>query len=68
MRYVAKPRCWRWKCWSGRAEPKPPRGSKFVEPELTVEAEFTDFTAEGVMRHPTYKGNGQVEVQGPREG
>jgi bifunctional non-homologous end joining protein LigD len=36
-------------------EPKPPRGSKFVEPELTVEAEFTDFTEEGVMRHPTYK-------------
>jgi bifunctional non-homologous end joining protein LigD len=45
-------------------DPKPPRGSKFVEPELTVEAEFTDFTAEGVMRHPTYKGNGQVEIQG----
>jgi bifunctional non-homologous end joining protein LigD len=47
-------------------DPKPPRGSKFVEPELTVEAEFTDFTADGVMRHPTYKGNGQVEVQGRR--
>jgi bifunctional non-homologous end joining protein LigD len=40
--------------------PKPPRGSKFVEPELTVEAEFTDFTDEGVMRHPTYKRLGKA--------
>jgi bifunctional non-homologous end joining protein LigD len=37
-------------------EPKPPRGSKFVEPELTAEVEFTDWTDDGVLRHPTYKG------------
>ncbi|MEA2439948.1 MAG: bifunctional non-ous end joining protein LigD [Thermoleophilaceae bacterium] len=37
-------------------DPRPPRGSRFVEPELEVEAEFTDFTDDGVMRHPTYKG------------
>ena len=36
-------------------DPQPPRGSKFVEPELEVDVEFTDFTDEGVMRHPTYK-------------
>jgi bifunctional non-homologous end joining protein LigD len=36
--------------------PKPPRGSVFVEPELTAEVEFTDWTDDGVMRHPTYKG------------
>jgi bifunctional non-homologous end joining protein LigD len=28
----------------------------FVEPELTAEVEFTDWTDDGVMRHPTYKG------------
>jgi bifunctional non-homologous end joining protein LigD len=37
-------------------DPQPPRGSVFVEPELTAEIEFTDFTDEGVMRHPTLKG------------
>jgi bifunctional non-homologous end joining protein LigD len=36
-------------------DPRPPRGSRFVEPELTVDVEFTDFTEEGVMRHPIYK-------------
>src|SRR3954452_25441053 len=42
-------------------EPAPPRGSVFVEPDMTVEAEFTDFTQEGVMRHPTIKGEVTVE-------
>ncbi len=37
-------------------EPKPPRGSVFVEPELVADVEFTDWTDDGVMRHPTYKG------------
>jgi bifunctional non-homologous end joining protein LigD len=37
-------------------EPTPPRGSKFVEPELTADVEFTDWTDDGVLRHPTYKG------------
>ncbi|MEA2413120.1 MAG: bifunctional non-ous end joining protein LigD, partial [Thermoleophilaceae bacterium] len=37
-------------------EPEPPRGSVFVEPELTAEIEFSDWTEEGVMRHPTLKG------------
>jgi bifunctional non-homologous end joining protein LigD len=43
-------------------EPAPPRGSVFVEPDMTVETEFTDFTSEGVMRHPALKG--QVTVEG----
>jgi bifunctional non-homologous end joining protein LigD len=42
-------------------EPKPPRGSVFVEPEMTVDTEFTDFTQDGVMRHPTLKGEVTVE-------
>jgi bifunctional non-homologous end joining protein LigD len=36
-------------------EPRPPRGAVFVEPELTAEIEFTDWTEEGVMRHPALK-------------
>jgi bifunctional non-homologous end joining protein LigD len=43
--------------------PAPPRGSVFVEPDRTVEVEYTDFTEEGVMRHPTYKGAGRQEVE-----
>jgi bifunctional non-homologous end joining protein LigD len=39
-----------------QGDPKPPRGSKFVEPELTADVEFTDWTDDGVLRHPTYKG------------
>ena len=50
-------------------KPEPPRGSVFVEPEQTVDVEFTDWTAEGVMRHPTFKALGksgayEVEVEG----
>ena len=36
--------------------PAPPRGSIFVEPELVAEVEFTEWTREGILRHPAYKG------------
>jgi bifunctional non-homologous end joining protein LigD len=36
--------------------PKPPRGSIFVTPELVCEVEFTEWTSEGILRHPAYKG------------
>jgi bifunctional non-homologous end joining protein LigD len=42
-------------------DPAPPRGSVFVQPELTIDTEYTDFTTEGVMRHPTVKGELTVE-------
>jgi bifunctional non-homologous end joining protein LigD len=40
----------------GGAGPKPPRGSVFVEPTRVAEVEFTEWTSDGVMRHPSYKG------------
>jgi bifunctional non-homologous end joining protein LigD len=36
--------------------PRPPRGAVFVEPTRVAEVEFTEWTAEGMMRHPSYKG------------
>lgn len=36
--------------------PAPPRASIFVEPELVAEVEFTEWTKDGIMRHPAYKG------------
>jgi bifunctional non-homologous end joining protein LigD len=36
--------------------PKPPRESVFVEPTRVAEVEFTEWTSDGVMRHPSYKG------------
>jgi bifunctional non-homologous end joining protein LigD len=33
-----------------------PRGAVFAEPELVAEIEFTEWTAAGVLRHPSYKG------------
>jgi bifunctional non-homologous end joining protein LigD len=36
--------------------PKLPRNAHFVEPELVAEVEFTEWTREGIMRHPAYKG------------
>jgi bifunctional non-homologous end joining protein LigD len=39
-----------------KGTPKPPRGSVYVKPELVAEVEFTDWTEEGLLRHPTYKG------------
>jgi bifunctional non-homologous end joining protein LigD len=33
-----------------------PRGAKYVEPQLVAEAEFTEWTNDAVLRHPSYKG------------
>jgi bifunctional non-homologous end joining protein LigD len=38
------------------APPAPPRAAIFVEPELVAEIEFAEWTREGIMRHPAYKG------------
>jgi bifunctional non-homologous end joining protein LigD len=38
------------------ALPKPPKGSIFVEPELVAELEFTEWTPERMLRHPSFKG------------
>ena len=38
------------------AGPKPPKGARFVEPQLVAEIEFREMTKEGVLRHPAYKG------------
>jgi bifunctional non-homologous end joining protein LigD len=35
--------------------PKPPKGAIFVEPELVAEIEFSEWTDEGLLRHPTFK-------------
>jgi bifunctional non-homologous end joining protein LigD len=39
--------------FSGR---QPERGAIFVEPELVAEVDFGEWTREGTMRHPAYKG------------
>ncbi|MEA2131879.1 MAG: bifunctional non-ous end joining protein LigD, partial [Solirubrobacteraceae bacterium] len=36
--------------------PKPPRGAVFVEPTRVAEVEFTEWTSDGMLRHPSYKG------------
>ncbi len=36
--------------------PKPPRESVFAQPTRVAEVEFTEWTSDGVMRHPSYKG------------
>jgi len=34
-----------------------PRGSRFVEPQLVCEVEFTEWTTKtGQLRHPSFKG------------
>ena len=38
------------------AAPKLPRNAVFVEPELVAEIEFREWTTEGVMRAPSFKG------------
>ncbi len=38
------------------AAPKLPRNAEFVEPELVAEIEFREWTTEGVMRAPSFKG------------
>ncbi len=37
-------------------KPKLPRNAVFVEPSLVAEVEFREWTSEGVMRAPSYKG------------
>ena len=37
-------------------KPKLPRNAEFVEPSLVAEIEFREWTSEGVMRAPSYKG------------
>jgi bifunctional non-homologous end joining protein LigD len=36
--------------------PNPPRGSIFVAPKLVCEVEFVEWTRDGVLRAPSYKG------------
>jgi bifunctional non-homologous end joining protein LigD len=36
--------------------PNPPREARFVEPQLVVEVEFSEWTRDGVLRAPSYKG------------
>ena len=38
------------------AADKPPREAIFCEPRLVAEVEFTEWTARGSLRHPSYKG------------
>jgi bifunctional non-homologous end joining protein LigD len=38
------------------AGPKLPREAIFVRPELVAEVEFTEWTADGIMRAPSFKG------------
>src|SRR3954447_4163616 len=35
---------------------QPPRDAVWVEPVLVVEVEFTEWTSQGMLRHPTYRG------------
>lgn len=50
-------------------EPRPPRPvakeAIWVEPEIVVEVEFTEWTGVGILRHPSYKGQ-RADVE-PRE-
>ncbi|MBW3608903.1 MAG: DNA ligase D [Actinobacteria bacterium] len=36
--------------------PKPPRGAVWVQPTRVAEVEFTEWTSDGMLRHPSYKG------------
>ena len=38
------------------ANGSPPRGAVWVEPDRIAEVEFTEWTSEGLLRHPSYKG------------
>jgi bifunctional non-homologous end joining protein LigD len=38
-------------------DPRPPvKGARWVEPDLVAEVEFSEWTAAGILRHPSYKG------------
>jgi bifunctional non-homologous end joining protein LigD len=39
-----------------QAGPKPPKGAVWVEPRLVAEVDFAEWTREGILRHPSYKG------------
>jgi bifunctional non-homologous end joining protein LigD len=36
--------------------PRELRRSKWIEPELVAEVEFAEFTADGILRHPSFQG------------
>src|SRR3954452_13500842 len=36
--------------------PQPERGTHYVDPELVAEVEFTEWTSQKMLRHPSYKG------------
>ena len=36
--------------------PQPPRGAVYVQPTRMAEVEFTEWTSDGMLRHPSYKG------------
>lgn len=38
------------------ADPVPGRGHTFVDPELVVEVQFSEWTSDGLLRQPSYKG------------
>ncbi len=42
-----------------------PRDALFVEPRLVAEVEFTEWTKDGVLRHPSYKGLREEEAPAP---
>ena len=35
---------------------QPPKGAVFVQPTRVAEVEFTEWTSDGMLRHPSYKG------------
>ncbi len=37
-------------------QPQPERGTHYVDPELVAEVEFTEWTSQNMLRHPSYKG------------
>jgi bifunctional non-homologous end joining protein LigD len=41
---------------AGAGATKPPKGSVFVHPTRVAEVEFTEWTSDGMLRHPSYKG------------
>ncbi len=42
--------------FAGEPEPQPPRDARFVQPTRVAEVEFTEWTSDGMLRHPSYKG------------
>jgi bifunctional non-homologous end joining protein LigD len=44
---------------------KPPKNSVFVHPTRVAEVEFTEWTSDGMLRHPSYKG---LREEAPQSG